>query len=83
MTNVQKKKFKTMKTKLKGNAGTSERRCYTIFFDKYAELQSLKEHWTNSVAHLAKSKDRPDELKKGQEESSEILILSPMEQQSD
>ena len=71
MTNVQKKKFKTMKTKLKE---MQERLNEDVtFFDKYAELHSLKEQWTNSVAQLETKIEQ--ELKKGQEESSEILII--------
>ncbi len=75
MTNVQKKKFKIMKAKL---LEMQERLNEdAVFFEKYAELHSLKEHWTASVALLQAKLE--DELKKSQEESSEILILSPME----
>ncbi len=75
MTNVQKKKFKIMKEKLKEIQERLEED--SLFFDKYSELHDLKEHWTNSVSLLELKVEK--ELKKGQEESSEILILSPME----
>ena len=79
MTNVQKKKFKIMKAKL---LEMQERLNEdAVFFEKYAELHSLKEHWTASVALLQAKLE--DELKKSQEESSEILILSPMETRDD
>ena len=79
MTNVQKKKFKIMKAKLQEMQERLNED--TIFFEKYEELHSLKEHWTASV-DLLKAK-LEDELKKSQEESSEILILSPMETRDD
>jgi len=73
MTNVQKKKFKVMKAQIKK---IQEQLAEDMaFFDKYNELHSLKEHWETSVT-LLKAK-LEEELKKGQEKSSEILILCP------
>ena len=75
MTNVQKKKFKIMKEKLK----EVQERLYedSLFFDKYNELHDLKEHWANTASLLEQKVEK--ELKKAQGESSEILILCPME----
>ena len=47
-----------------------------LFFDKYNELHDLREHWVSSASLLEQKVE--GELKKAQEESSEILILSPM-----
>jgi DNA adenine methylase len=74
MTNVQKKKFKIMKEKLKEiKERLNEDK---LFFDKYNELHDLREHWVSSASLLEQKVE--GELKKAQEESSEILILSPM-----
>jgi uncharacterized membrane-anchored protein YhcB (DUF1043 family) len=72
---VQKKKFKIMKEKLK----EVQERLYedSLFFDKYNELHDLKEHWANTASLLEQKVEK--ELKKAQGESSEILILCPME----
>ena len=74
MTNVQKKKFKIMKEKLK----EIQERLYedNLFFDKYNELHDLKEHWANTASLLEQKVEK--ELKKAQGESSEILILCPI-----
>jgi len=74
MTNVQKKKFKIMKEKLKEIQERLDED--KLFFDKYSELHDLREHWVNSVSLLEQKVE--EELKKPQEESSEILILSPI-----
>jgi DNA adenine methylase len=73
MTNVQKKKFKIMKEHLKELQDQLNENM--LFFEKYTELHSLKEHWTASLSLL---EAKLTELKKSQEESSEILILSPI-----